>query len=43
MINMALKQHQKNIFNKIRIFIESWWSPDMYFGSFDCDYNPTTI
>jgi hypothetical protein len=38
MINMALKWHHKNIFNKITIFIEFWWSLDVLFGSFDCDY-----
>ncbi len=38
MINMALKWHHKNVFNKIIIFIEFWWSPNMFFGPFDCDY-----
>jgi hypothetical protein len=38
MINMALKWHHKNISNKIIIFIKFWQSPDVLFGSFDCDY-----
>jgi len=38
MINMALKWHHKNISNKITIFIEFWELPNMFFGSFDCDY-----
>jgi len=38
MINMALKWHHKNISNKIIIFIEFWWSLDMFFSLFDCDY-----
>ncbi len=38
MINMALKWHHKNIFNKITVFIKFWWLPNMFFGSFDCDY-----
>jgi hypothetical protein len=38
MINMALKWYHKNISNKITVFIEFWWSPDVLFGSFDCDY-----
>jgi hypothetical protein len=36
-INMALKWHHKNISNKSILFIEFWWSLDMFFGSFDCD------
>jgi len=40
MINMALKWHHKNIFNKITIFIEFWCLPDMFFSLFDCDYTP---
>ncbi len=38
MINMALKWHHKNISNKIIDFINFWWSHDVLFGSFDCDY-----
>ncbi len=39
-INMALKRNHKNIYNKIIVFIEFWWSPNLSFGSFDCDYTP---
>jgi hypothetical protein len=38
MIDMALKWHHKNISNKIIIFIEFWWSPNVLFGLLDCDY-----
>jgi hypothetical protein len=38
--NMALKWNHKNISNKIMVFIEFWWLPNMFFGSFDCDYTP---
>jgi hypothetical protein len=38
MITMALKWHHKNISNKIIILIEFWWSHNVFFGSFDCDY-----
>jgi len=38
MINKALKWHHKNISNKIIVFIEFLWSPDVLFGLFDCDY-----
>jgi hypothetical protein len=37
MINMTLKWHHKNIFNKIAVFIKFWWLPNVFFGSFDCD------
>jgi hypothetical protein len=37
MIQMALKWQHKNISNKIIVFIEFWWSPNVFFGSFDCD------
>jgi hypothetical protein len=37
-INMALKWHHKNIFNKNIIFIEFWRLPNVLFDSFDCDY-----
>ncbi len=40
MLNMALKWHHKNISNNIIIFVEFWRLPDMFFGSFDCDYMP---
>ncbi len=38
MIHMTLKWPHKNMSNKITIFIEFWWLPNMLFCSFDCDY-----
>jgi hypothetical protein len=37
-INMTLKWNHKNIYNKIIVFVEFWWLPNLLFGSFDCDY-----
>jgi hypothetical protein len=39
MINMALKWHHKSIPNKIIISIKFGQPLDVFFGSFDCDYN----
>jgi hypothetical protein len=38
-INMALKWHHKNIFNKIIVFTNFWQLVDVLFDSFDCDYS----
>jgi hypothetical protein len=38
MINMALKWHHKNIYNKIIVFINFWQVPNVFFASFDYDY-----
>jgi hypothetical protein len=44
-INMALKWHHKNIYNKITVFIEFWRLLDMFFGSIDygCTQNHVSL
>jgi len=43
MIKMALKWHHKNISNKIIVFIKFWQFPNVFFGSFDCDYTHVVL